>query len=819
MGGPSQQVTNTVLVAPGEGRQVYSSVALAWLVENLEVGVDDVLSSVVGPSILRINPEAYASSSSTAFEDVDISTAISSAISSMAPGITPYGYKTSRPHSVFFARLLNGGANTLLYRFGSRLYRFNGNVRDGSDDVILSGLSSANNPDYPDQYVVLNDKIVFTNGIDRAKVISADGNVTDLGFSMRASTPSVSSPTQPDYDTEPLFYPNSRGYSYQGRIGTPGDVLLGREGALLAGSWYYYFQYEDIHGNLSEFSVPSEAAVIRSNQASPYKSFRNRGTVGDPDYVIKDGRYSAGGETTEPVQLDRIEAPEGSEIDDLTRRFLVRATGDAPEHTAAIRIFRTPDTLHADPTPRYVTRVPGSKQFVYDDNNADSDLGLTWDEPVSVPVFRVACAHQGRLIIANTPGDPGILRRSEPGFPGTFLKDDFIFPDSSGAEITAVASHQGNLLAFTDSAVYAIGDDFRIPQPLLRGIGCIAPRSIAALKDGTLMWLSRDGFYSMSPTGEITRSGASLDRVFRDDINHSRMHLAASAIDSKTGEYRCVLAPAGKRDNLLMFCFDGKFWRRQTLGIHIADMCTATDFTRNTFAIGFDPREQDVAVTKVDPQFSRLPLPEKVDFNRLFVLNRQTTDYFGPPRRIRYRSSWIRADEFGLLPTNVRSFFVGLMDSWVGNATVRFYRNDSWDPYVEVNDLLLHGPDDESDVIKDSAATAVVGESKVHNSRIFWRKVPVDLQNATSWAFEIDIVGSPAPSPPAPGDWLWKQDAAAWVELTREDKKAGSEKYYEVSQNSESYELGRMRIAAFSFEMSLASSGSARGRVPFRQDK
>ena len=61
MGGPAEQVTSTVLIAPGEGRQVVSSVALAWLVENLEVGVDDVLSSVVGPSILRIKAEAYSS--------------------------------------------------------------------------------------------------------------------------------------------------------------------------------------------------------------------------------------------------------------------------------------------------------------------------------------------------------------------------------------------------------------------------------------------------------------------------------------------------------------------------------------------------------------------------------------------------------------------------------------------------------------------------------------------------------------------------------------------------------------------------------------
>ena len=807
MGGPTEQVTKSVIVAPGEGRQVYSSVALAWLVENLEVGVDDVLSSIVGPSILRIKAQAFASSSVDSFEDVDITDGVSSTLASLnSTQIPEYGYKVSRPHSVFFASLQNGSANTLLYRFGSRIYRFKGGQSD-ADEVLFTGLSSANNPEYPDQYVVVNDRIVFTNGIDRAKVISFDGNVVDLGFAKAATTPVVSSPSQPDYDEAPLFYPNSMGYSYQGRIGTPGDVLAGREGSLLAGTWYYYVQYEDIYGNLSEFSLPSEAAVIRSNQAKPYKSFTEDA---DGDFILKDGRYNSAGNN-----LDRVEVPEGSEIDDLTRRFLIRATGDAPEHTVAIRVFRTPDTLHADPTPRFVARVPGSKQFVYDDNSADSDLGFTWDETVSVPVFRVACAHQGRLIIANTPGEPGILRRSEPGFPGTFLKKDFIFPDSSGAEITAVASHMGQLIAFTKTATYAIGDDFTTPQPLLRGVGCVAPRSISARKDGTLMWLSQDGFYSMGPTGSIVRSGASLDRVFRDDINHSRMHLAVSTIDSETGEYRCVLAPAGEQRNLLMFCFDGQFWRRQTLGIHVADMCTSTDFTRYTFAIGTDPREEDIALTKSPGN----PKGRKFfDLSRIFVLNRQTTDYFGPPRKVRYRSSWIRASEFGLIPTNVRSFFIGLLDAWVGNATVRFYRNGSWKPYVEINDLLLHGPDDDSSIILDSAADAVVGESKVHDPRIFWRQVPVDIQNANSWAFEVELVGSPSPRPPRPGDFYESREKGAWQKLYR-DVELGDEAYELAAESPESWELGRLRIAAFAFEMSVATKGSPRGRVPFRQDK
>ena len=51
MAGPTQQSTNTVIIPPGEGRRTYSSAALAWSVENLEVTTDGALKSVVGPSI------------------------------------------------------------------------------------------------------------------------------------------------------------------------------------------------------------------------------------------------------------------------------------------------------------------------------------------------------------------------------------------------------------------------------------------------------------------------------------------------------------------------------------------------------------------------------------------------------------------------------------------------------------------------------------------------------------------------------------------------------------------------------------------------
>ena len=814
MSGPAQQTTSTIVIPPGEGRRTYSPVALAWFVENLERTIDDDLKSVNGPAILRIKRQAF-TSDTAGFGAADVTSS-----TTVASGITDFGWKTERPHSIFFARLMNGSANTLLYRFGSRIYRFTGNQSD-ADEVILTGLSSTDNPSYPDQYVVINDRIIWTNGVDRAQTISYDGSATELGFAKPASTPMVMGPTQPDFDEIPQYYPNAMGYSWPGRIGTPGDLFRGREGSLLKGQWYYYFQYEDVFGNVSEFSPASEPASIGSNQADPYVSTSVRVETAKGKQINLGpfkrgslvGEYNTDNKLTKYLFSD-TEVAQGVEIDDLTRRFLLKASGDAPEHTVATRIYRTADTLHKDPTPRFLTRVPGSGQFVYDDNASDSDLGTEWDEIESVPVFRVACAHQGRLIVGNVPGDPGIVRRSEPGFAGTFLKDDYIYPDTQGAEITALASHNGSLLAFTESAVYVIGDDFLTPQPLTRGIGCVAPRSIQARPDGTLVWLSQEGFYGMRALGDIVRISSPIDKVLKNDVNFSRIHLAVATINTETGEYRCVLAAAGEAENKLMFCYDGKYWRRQTLGIHIADMCSMTDWRRYTYAIGSDPRERETATVSGAAAFSG---EKGLDLSRVFVLDRQTTDWFGPPRRIRYRSAWIVAAENGLVPTNVRTLYLGMLDAWNGKATIRLFKNGSWKPIQEMDDVLLVGPDDDSGMVADTAGNARVGPSRVHNPRLFWRQVPVDIHNANSWAFEIELVGSPAPKVPSSKEEKGR-DLVIWEELYR-DKAKGLTEFRAAAKSHLKYELGRIRIAAFAFDTSIATKGAPLGRVPRRQDK
>jgi hypothetical protein len=113
-----------------------------------------------------------------------------------------------------------------------------------------------------------------------------------------------------------------------------------------------------------------------------------------------------------------------------------------------------------------------------------------------------------------------------------------------------------------------------------------------------------------------------------------------------------------------------------------------------------------------------------------------------------------------------------MMDGFDGTFTVRYFRNGSWKPFIEITDVLAIGVDDDSAIVTDVAGSAVVGTAKAHEPRLVWRMVPAGLENVGSWAFEIEVT-------------------------------------YPT----------RLELAAFAFDQSPAGSGNLRGRIPLRQDR
>lgn len=665
--GPRDVRPDAFFIPPGQAQEKFPPDRLAWRIVNLEPSTDGTLRSVRGPCPL----EPYRSGSALVWQYL--------------------------PQSVFHAVLADGMADCTYYRAADRILRHEGTTR--SHQIIKTGLTQGRGPRYPDVWLHYNGQVIFTDGVTPAISIRFDDTWAPLGFDDPAPVPSVMSPSDTGGSNRDTQAANARGYSWQGGIGTVGDALSAFEGKILAGEWEYYMQWEDVNGNLSAPSAPIRVS-LRSMRANPYR--------------IEGGDYSG----------------IGVELDDLTRQFLIDYPGDAPDHAVALHVYRTGDLRQGGNQPRFLMRIPNAKRaMIIPDTTPDAYLGDPMLWTVAVPIFRVACVHDSRLVIGNLKGAPNVVRKSQIGFPGTFADEEWVVPDVGSGEITGVASHANRLVAFTATATYDI-TDFARPVALSNGIGCVAPGSIVAHPSGALIWMGRLGFYAMGGDGSITLVSQSLARFFHQGIDRSRAVLACAAIDPASGDYRVALCEAGDSEgyNRLMLCYDGRSWREQRLGLHIAGLAATSDWRQMLLAAAYHPGATNPG--------------------GIYVLDREITEYTPPARTSTYRTGWIRTDATGLVPFHVRQVYIGLADSYVGNATITFYANGSWTPVdlgggVTTLPLRMVGrsnTDLGDAVVTDAAGTGVLGTMKAHEPRLFWRTAtPPRMQNVTMFAFQIDV--------------------------------------------------------------------------------
>lgn len=758
MAGPANQNLVSLFIPPGESQVQYPVGSLAREIQNMEFTQDNTLISINGPTVYE--PPS-------------------------ANGLP--AYRSENIHSVFHTKLRGGLADMLIVRWGDALYWHNGwshtyskiPAMDAATPSSPEPLSDELRTYYPDQYLVLNDLIIFTNGVDKARIITYEGVSWPLGFSSLPPTPVAQSPKPANNpptanataglltaakngDEDLAQYqqePNYLGYSWPGRIGTIGDSLDGSTGAVLAGNWFYHVQLEDFFGNLSAISPASNPAQLATSNANP-PTIANQSKTAWFASRAKE-IVSGGGSITDvfspPPDVNNMR------LDDLTKQFAVTISGDEalPSNTAAIYLYRTSDTKNVDTTPRLLERVAGRRLSHYPDNYPDAYLGQAVEQTIAVPVFRVMCTHQGSLVIGNTLGDPGIVRRSKPGLPGTFLEEDFVFPDEGGAEVTAVTSHNGVLLAFTEDSIISLAN-FGVPTPLSQGIGCVAPRSIVAMPDGLLVWLGRDGFYGMLPGGAIQRISEPIDRQIHHYLHQGRLRMAAATYNYEAREYQCAVSEAGSQENNLLLCFGEGGWRRKRLGMAVRDMCTTRDSRKYSLIAA---KELD-GITKNGKSTSAYD-----STNDVYVLDRETRAYTPPDRVVRYRSNWLRTEKNALTPVYLRTMYVGMLDAFDGDVTIRFYRNGSWADVVAMADLKSVGPDDGQGIVKDAAGSAVIGTARTRDPRLFWRQVPVAMKDARIWAFEIETTGAQA-----------------------------------------------LHLAAIGFDVSVATMGNANSRTPRRSD-
>ena len=354
MAGPGQRAVSQVRIQSGQAQVQYAPTNLAYKIKNLELTPEGTLRAIRGSCPYEPNRDGtqYGSGLGVLPNGFDLF----SRLTTVADAVTIYG--------IFHAGLLQGKAPTLVVRAGSALYLHAGWRR--SWKRIYGGLTDDGRAGYPDMFTVVNNTIVWTNGIDPPLVISYDGMVVPLGFDKAPGPPEAAGPQQSSSITRD--YPNQEGYSWPGRIGTIGDYVDNNDGAVLAGRWKYATAYEDVHGNISPLSGESVEIAVALQRANAF-------------IEIED--------TTTPVlkKYDR-----STLLDNLPRQFVVKGSGDAPAHAVATRLYRTPDGNRFPGTYRLVTRMAGTKNFVY------ADKHLVMDRQIHLCILNLAPNRRDRCI-------------------------------------------------------------------------------------------------------------------------------------------------------------------------------------------------------------------------------------------------------------------------------------------------------------------------------------------------------------------------------------------------------------------------------------
>ena len=338
-------------------------------------------------------------------------------------------------------------------------------------------------------------------------------------------------------------------------------------GTRMEGAWACKLQFVDHWGNLSAMSPPSATAAV------PKEDNLTKARKKDLD---------------ESAQALRIQLA-WSDLD------------SGPSHCVSKNLYRTKDQINSG-IPGYYWVPPTSKSsrlisstmsspdmVMYPDNTPDERLVLAEKNYVPVPIFRLAALAFGRMWIANTLDQPGLVRASEPGFFGTFTDEHDIFPDASGAEITGLLPVNQGLLVFTETSTFLItqddtGQHFKTAI-LSTTVGCVAPDTAAVRTMGEAIWLGREGFYMWLGEGMPAPISMEIRNSHIKNITYTHRRMACAAVDPRMDEYRCWVPYDARTKNTLCLVFNGDGWTTRD-DVQAAAVCVTKDHREYMLALG-----------------------------------------------------------------------------------------------------------------------------------------------------------------------------------------------------------------------------------------
>ncbi len=509
----------------------------------------------------------------------------------------------------------------------SRLFILNGWSNAWATVGILPGSTSLAAQKFPAQFASTPDGIVcIPQSTCRPLFIDAEQAVEPLGYSRSPGGPVLLGPEAgnrpqdetPGPDTPaPKGLVNRQGYAHDGYIYSPwfglsdrtmmcGTFGRGRLGTIISspgdgtnpagGDDSLGWQASKLGISPSELAFSSYNGVIqwvdKYGNLSPLSPRSNTVTF-EQQFCGKPTEF----EDTDPDYLDDLCSP-----DLLQKQILWANIEEGPRRTVGRILWRTKEIIgnasgnlyamppNAMPGALAFSTIPDNIATFYPDNTPDAWLVTEPVEVVPMQSFRICCMGLGAMWFANDPGDPGLVRWSMRGRWGTLPASSFIYPDPDGNEITGLFSAPQGMLIFTERSTFLVTDvfeDAHRSQKLSSHIGCVAPSSLAMTREGLVIWLGTDGFYSYDGNRVAYLSEQIRPQMVR--LNRAKASMAVAAYDPTSGEYRCWVAMEASLINDVCWVFDAQpptaGWRRRT-DIAAGAVCVTKDHRQMMIASG-----------------------------------------------------------------------------------------------------------------------------------------------------------------------------------------------------------------------------------------
>jgi len=379
---------------------------------------------------------------------------------------------------------------------------------------------------------------------------------------------------------------------------------------LLEGSYEAAVQWVDKYGNFSPISQRSEAVTFDAQFNAEVDVTSSNGFKGmtDPTKAGFNSGISIYGYSEKAL----VQPVSWLKKQILWSNISVERQKDKVDATKTVGrlLLRTKDINNTGDTELYAVTgnaiggalgfatIPDNISTMYPDNTPDSWLSTKALDVVAMPGFKLCRLALGKMWFANAEGDPGLVRWSMPGRWGTLLKDDFLYPDPAGGEITGLWAVAGGILIFTRESTFLATVDSQMTglsvQTLSSTVGCVAPSSIATLDSGLTLWLGKNGFYGYVD-GKVAYASEEL-RYELGYINQARMMQAVASVSPVYGEYRCWVPMHASKTNNICWVYDGKQpnvgWRRRS-DIAASAVCTTKDHRSYMLAAGVTGAEDE----------------------------------------------------------------------------------------------------------------------------------------------------------------------------------------------------------------------------------